>query len=1127
MTFNNLQNSKSIFMLFGILLIGITVNVSSIDDVLAASGTLTSVGSLVDGASTFFGTPLKVDTITIDDKQYSIVTGNNENGIQIIDITDTANPIPVSSATDGGVFTELEGAFDIETTTIDGTPYVIVTGNKDDGVQIIDISTPSSPTSVASIANGIGGFNTLDNPVGLDVFTTNNDTYLIVSSLVSNGISIIDISDPSNPIPASSATDGIVFTELAGATDVETTTIDGTLYAIVAAKSDDGVQIIDISDTANPQPVSSMTDGQTLSGTTFETLDGANSIAVVSTNTNTYALVTAQYDSGIQVIDITNPANPSAEFSITDGMTVNGRTFDILNSPQDIDVVTIGSNTFAFVASFGNHGIQVIDITNPANPLPVTSITDDASSHYRQTYDVNYITIESVGYLVSVSVTENALQITQFDSNPLLDISTPHLDLDAGTITFDFDETMDASEIALGQISIEDNTSSSPVALTGAILPGSDSDKITITLDSTHVDKIKEFTGILQLDVQSDAFQNLQGIFFAGLDDAEMIITDTQSAPKIKYVSVSGNDVYMIFDRDVKLPGLSVFDDFEIENGTKATITSVALGNSNKNMLILELSKTLQQGHTADIDFHDIVSSFDVSSGVVTNQHVHYEQSLVIDSNNVGNLGELFLASTTELSEMEIHESVLLNFKEILTGNTVTMTNGLNVTNTAFDLSIPKDTLITGIDGDIQIYMENLGECSSYDLPNTESRLCVSIGKTSVDLSLNKPTKIVLYGQATADFAYYIDSIGTHKITNQCSSNDAFGLDGNDECSIVDGDDLVIWTTHFTGFGAGTSFGGNDDESGNGGDNKWKTKPTFGISHTTHLPIVECGFSWDDTCYDITDNWHTPFDKVDVKTGQVHSMNVTVFTQRPLLFMEFGLVPEVGQLHNAETKIEVMFDRMDKPSITSLSIIQNDKIIDDTILNATISTVSCGFVESECYQLQLTNILFREAPLFEKIAIIATDASHRSQTTYLNEGFDISGPSFNPDVTESVFIKKSNQDDGKHTTFTQTDKANNLWIDENGVEYQRNSVGSWFRLSPVEMPSCELKMKNILERHNCVFSMMQDYEIKRATEKFDASKLVSDSSKSNAIDISEYNQRTIIQYDLGMITFEELVARNK
>ena len=123
-----------------------------------------------------------------------------------------------------------------------------------------------------------------------------------------------------------------------------------------------------------PTAVTSITDGQddgTGTSSVFDQLDGANDITTVKIGESTYALVTAFNESGVQIIDISNPAVPTAASSISDGAI-----FDTLGGADDITTVKIGQSTYALVAAFEDDGIQIIDITDPTMPTAVSSITD-------------------------------------------------------------------------------------------------------------------------------------------------------------------------------------------------------------------------------------------------------------------------------------------------------------------------------------------------------------------------------------------------------------------------------------------------------------------------------------------------------------------------------------------------------------------------------------------------------------------------------------------------------------------------------------------------------------------------------------------------------------------------------
>ena len=69
-----------------------------------------------------------------------------------------------------------------------------------------------------------------------------------MTAYLDDGVQLIDVSDPSTPVAAGVATDGVDgFTILDGSTAVTTFETGGSQYAIVAAALDNGVQLIDLS----------------------------------------------------------------------------------------------------------------------------------------------------------------------------------------------------------------------------------------------------------------------------------------------------------------------------------------------------------------------------------------------------------------------------------------------------------------------------------------------------------------------------------------------------------------------------------------------------------------------------------------------------------------------------------------------------------------------------------------------------------------------------------------------------------------------------------------------------------------------------------------------------------------
>ena len=148
-------------------------------------------------------------------------------------LQNSGNPTHKGSITDAGA-TELDGAQGIY---VSGK-YAYVAGNLDNGVEILDISDPSSPKHVGKFNDSDHPNAELDGTWGIYV----SGKYAYVTGQVDDGVEILDISDPSNPRHVGSITDDAT-TELAGALGIY---VSGK-YAYVASPNDNGVEILDIS----------------------------------------------------------------------------------------------------------------------------------------------------------------------------------------------------------------------------------------------------------------------------------------------------------------------------------------------------------------------------------------------------------------------------------------------------------------------------------------------------------------------------------------------------------------------------------------------------------------------------------------------------------------------------------------------------------------------------------------------------------------------------------------------------------------------------------------------------------------------------------------------------------------
>jgi hypothetical protein len=224
----------------------------------------------------------------------------------------------------------------------------------DEGLRIIDVSDPSSPTPA-------GNCDTQDDARGVFVL----GGYAFVAD-GSGGLQIVDVSDPENPTPA-----GNCDTE-----DYALAVFVSGDYAYVGDEM--GLGIIDVSDPENPAPAGY-----------WDTDDYAMGVYVVGD----YAYV-ACYTYGLKIIDVFDPENPtlagqSATGYDASGVIVLGDYAYLAGYTVDLQIEDVSdpysqslagnyatanntngvfvSGDYAFVA-IEQGGLQIIDVSDPTNP---------------------------------------------------------------------------------------------------------------------------------------------------------------------------------------------------------------------------------------------------------------------------------------------------------------------------------------------------------------------------------------------------------------------------------------------------------------------------------------------------------------------------------------------------------------------------------------------------------------------------------------------------------------------------------------------------------------------------------------------------------------------------------------
>ena len=188
---------------------------------------------------------------------YALVTSTHGDvGVHLVRVRDNATLAAVSSATDGNDFEALNGTRGVDVFVMGGATYAMVASALDDAVQLIRVNTDGTLAAVSSAFNGAHGFDALDGAHDVSVFNgTGGEVYAIVASKDADAVQLIHVHPDGHLLPAGSATEGtgdggFVFDELDGAHSVASFDLDGSSYAAVASDADHGVQLVRMSPVA-------------------------------------------------------------------------------------------------------------------------------------------------------------------------------------------------------------------------------------------------------------------------------------------------------------------------------------------------------------------------------------------------------------------------------------------------------------------------------------------------------------------------------------------------------------------------------------------------------------------------------------------------------------------------------------------------------------------------------------------------------------------------------------------------------------------------------------------------------------------------------------------------------------
>ena len=401
---------------------------------VSTPSTITQVSEITDGGSLELDGAFGITSFKIGSSTYLAVASNVDHGVQILDVSTPGTITQVSEITDAGTL-ELEGAIESTSFKIGSSTYLAVASVTDDGVQILDVSTPSTITQVSEITDG--GSLELDGAFGITSFKIGSSTYLAVASNVDHGVQILDVSTPGTITQVSEITDAGTL-ELEGAIESTSFKIGSSTYLAVASVTDDGVQILDVSTPSTITQVSEITDGGSLE------LDGAFGITSFKIGSSTYLAVASNVDHGVQILDVSTPGTITQVSEITDAGTLE------LEGAIESTSFKIGSSTYLAVASVTDDGVQILDVSTPSTITQVSEITDTGTLELEGARGITSFKIGTSTYLAVASFDDDGVQILKLNQPPIANAGRDITGYFGKTITLDGSSSTDPDGDTLG-----------------------------------------------------------------------------------------------------------------------------------------------------------------------------------------------------------------------------------------------------------------------------------------------------------------------------------------------------------------------------------------------------------------------------------------------------------------------------------------------------------------------------------------------------------------------------------------------------------------------------------------------------------------------------------------------------
>ena len=316
-------------------------------------GILTNVDNITDNTGDLqLSGARSVHTAQIGSSTYLFVTGSDDNGVSVFEVSGDGMLTNVDNTTDNTGDLQLNVANSVATVQIGNTTYLFIAGQSDDGVSVFEVSGDGMLTNVDNITDNTGDLQ-LDEIFSIHIAQVGSNIYLFVAGFDDNGVSVFEISGDGMLTNVDNITDNTGDLQLGGITSITTAQIGSATYLFVVGNVDNGLSVFEVANNGRLTNVANIEDNAELN------LENPLFVTTAQIGSATYLFVTAADDNGVvSIFEVANDGSLVNIANIQDNDTLH------IQAAFGMTTAQIGSNTYLFVAGFLSAGLSVFRIDN-------------------------------------------------------------------------------------------------------------------------------------------------------------------------------------------------------------------------------------------------------------------------------------------------------------------------------------------------------------------------------------------------------------------------------------------------------------------------------------------------------------------------------------------------------------------------------------------------------------------------------------------------------------------------------------------------------------------------------------------------------------------------------------------